>query len=186
MKEIVDTKRFIDDGTGLYKGTPQDFSEWIVLVNQALQPYGLLIDEYQVQDTGSYVSFLDIKFTFDSDGSLQTDLFIKETDSRSYLHFTSAHPNHIYSGIVYSQCIRLRRIINSQDRLKLQLTELKKAFLAAGYPRHMVENISNKVLSSERSLARKAGHIVEQDQPSTFLPIRVISTFGSDNDQQKI
>ena len=129
MKEIVDTKRFIDDGTGLYKGTHQDFSEWIVLVNQALQPYGLLIDEYQVQDTGSYVSFLDIKFTFGSDGPLQTDLFIKETDSRSYLHFTSAHPNHIYSGIVYSQCIRLRRMINSQHRLKLQLTELKRLSL---------------------------------------------------------
>ena len=181
MKLIIDMKRFIDDGVGLCEGTPEEFSEWMSKVNDALKPYGLLIDEHQAQPTGAYVSFLDIKFTFDDNGDLQTDLFIKETDSRSYLHFTSAHPNHIYSGIVYSQCIRLRRIINSQERLKHQLDILKKSFFAAGYPHHMVENISKKVLSSERSLARKADHIAP-DQTSTFLPIRVVSTFGSDND----
>ena len=123
-------------------------------------------------------------FTFDSLGSLQTDLFIKKTDSRSYLHFRSSHPNHIYSGIVYSQCLRLRRIINSQERLKEHLTDLKKAFLAAGYPRKMVENISNKVLNSERSLLRKVQ--APDDQTSLYLPIRVISTYGSDDDLVKL
>ena len=179
MKKVVSAVRFIDDGTGLFEGSKDEFKMWIADVNKALLSYGLIIDEYQVEDPGSYVSFLDIQFTFDTLGSLQTDLFIKKTDSRSYLHFTSSHPNHIFSGIVYSQCIRLRRIINSKERLQKQLSSLKKAFLAAGYPRKMVENISNKVLNSERSLERKQD-ISEETTP--FLPIRVVSTFGSDEE----
>ena len=179
MKKVVSAVRFIDDGTGLFEGSKDEFKMWIADVNKALLSYGLIIEEYQIEDPGSYVSFLDIQFTFDTLGSLQTDLFIKKTDSRSYLHFTSSHPNHIFSGIVYSQCIRLRRIINSKERLQIQLSSLKKAFLAAGYPRKMVENISNKVLNSERSLERKQD-ISEETTP--FLPIRVVSTFGSDEE----
>ena len=44
----------------------------------------------------------------------------------------------------------------------------------------MVENISNMVLNSERSLLRKVQ--VFDNQTSLYLPIRVISTYGSDND----
>ena len=120
-----------------------------------------------------------MKYTFDEQGNLQTDLHVKETDSRSYLHFSSSHPNHIFSGIVYSQCLRLRRVINSNDRLKNQLEILKEAFLESGYPKKMVTNIANKVLGMERVLQRKNDTPMEQASP---LPIRVISSYGSDDD----
>ena len=179
MKRVRTSKRYIDDGAGFFNSTEHKFKKWIGKVNDALQQYGLLIDEYQYQDIGQYVAFLDIKFCFDSDGTLQTDLHVKETDSRNYLHFSSAHPNHIYSGIVYSQCIRLRRIINSQERLKIRLEELKRAFKDAGYPNRMVDNIGTKVLNSERNLDRRKPVEKTEDEP---LPIRVVSTFGSDSD----
>ena len=179
MKRVTTARRYIDDGAGFFNSTKHKFEKWIVNVNKSLDKYGLLIDEYQYEDVGEYVSFLDIKFCFDDRGHLQTDLFVKETDSRSYLHFSSAHPNHIYSGIVYSQCIRLRRIINSQERLEVALKDLTTAFKAAGYPSHMVENISQKVLNSERSLERRKPEEVKCDKP---IPIRVVSTYGSDTD----
>ena len=91
---------------------------------------------------------------FDSEGNLQTDLYMKESTSRAYLHFNSCHPNHVFSGIVYSQCIRLRRIINCDERLKTQLELLKEAFLASGYPKTMVDNIAAKVLKSPRIIER--------------------------------
>ena len=50
---------------------------------------------------------------------------------------------------------------------------------AAGYPSHMVENISQKVLNSERSLERRKPEEVKCDKP---IPIRVVSTYGSDTD----
>ena len=58
------------------------------------------------------------------------------------------------------------------------MNDLKVSFANAGYPKHMVENISNKVLQSTRSLERK--RVVDECQE--ILPIRIVSTFGSDTD----
>lgn len=108
---------------------------------------------------------------------------MKETDSRSYLYFGSTHPNHIYSSIIYSQCLRLRRIINDDQRLAERIDELKECFYNSNYPRKMVENISSKVKTFERRLPTSRN----TSNSSILLPaspdqksIRVISTFGSD------
>ena len=176
MKDITSLKRYIDDGAGNYLGTSEDFSEWLKCVNEALRPHGLNIDEASVTNPGEFVAFLDIKFCFDTTGSLQTDLHVKETDSRSYLNFSSTHPNHVYSGIVYSQCLRLRRIINCNSRLTLRLSELRVAFINACYPPSMVDNIIKKVSGLTRDLYH------EKKKEETEKLVRVVSTFGSDSD----
>ena len=122
---------------------------------------------------GQYISFLDIMFCFDSEGQLQTDLYVKKTDARSYLFYGSSHANHVFAGIVHSQCLRLRRIINNQEHLNKQLNILKECFLNCNYPKKMVDNITSKVKSFDR---RK-----EQTSVSTSSDtIRVVSTFNSD------
>ena len=87
MQNILDIKRFIDDGTGLYTGTQRQFEIWLTKVNNALASAGLNIDESNFQEPGKFVNFLDIQFCFDANGLLQTDLYIKETDATSYLNF---------------------------------------------------------------------------------------------------
>jgi hypothetical protein len=177
MTNIETIKRFIDDGSGTFRGTKRMFSEWIVKVNSLISPYGLYIDEHSIEDpAGTYVSFLDIRFCFDIDGHLQTDLYVKETDARSYLFFGSSHANHVFAGIVYSQCLRLRRIINNHDRLVKQLDTLRDCFLNCNYPRKMVNNIVNKVKTLERKLDKK----VREDLITTPEKVCVVSTFGSD------
>ncbi|KAL5251597.1 hypothetical protein ACHWQZ_G017089 [Mnemiopsis leidyi] len=183
MKNIVTLKRYIDDGAGFFDGTKRQFSEFISTVNCRLSNIGLNIDEFNIEDPGTYTSFLDIRFMFDDNGDLQTDLFVKETDSRSYLYFGSTHPNHIYSSIIYSQCLRLRRIINDDQRLSNRIDELKEYFYNSNYPKKMVENISSKVKTFERRLPA----CKNTSNSSILLPaspdhktIRVVSTFGSD------
>ena len=110
-------------------------------------------------------------------GELQTDLYVKPTDARSYLNYGSAHPNHTFSGIVYSQCLRLRRIINDDTRLKIRIEELCSAFQKSGYPLKMLNNISSKVLSMERQLERTP-LLVEN---TASKPILVVSCYGSDD-----
>ena len=111
-------------------------------------------------------------------------MFVKPTDSRSYLRFGSAHPNHTYSGIVYSQSLRLRQIINCQNRLKQRLDELRLAFTNSNYPAKMISNITNKVLKMERKLPKphnsSNSSIVAPESPKP-KPIRLISTFGSES-----
>ena len=112
MIHIDEIKRFIDDGVGLFFGTEEEFAEWLRVVNINIGLHGLVIDEWVFKKPTNFINFLDILFCFDIFGDLQTDLYIKETDSRSYLNFSSAHPNHTFSGTVYAQCLRLRRIVN--------------------------------------------------------------------------
>ena len=179
MKNIASVKRYIDDGAGLSSGDKVTFKDWINTVNSNLHSYGLNIDEHAITDPGSFVPFLDIQFCFSTSGILETDLYIKETDSRAYLNFGSSHPKHTFSGIVYSQCLRLRRITNDNDRLKLRLEELKEAFFNADYPKNMVNNIANKVQSLARSLERKPEIETTNSDPKQ---VRLVSSFGSDAD----
>ena len=175
MQNIKEAMRYIDDGAGFYLGSERSFNTWINAVNAALAPYGLLIDESVIKDIGEFANFLDILFGFDMNGSLQTDLYVKPTDSRSYLNYHSAHPKHVFSGVVYSQCLRLRRIINDKTRLKTRLSELCEAFEKSAYPKKMLENISAKVLDMERILTPLEPTISEEAKP-----ILVVSCFGTD------
>ena len=192
MANITALKRYIDDGNGFFSGTQAEFSEWIAEINTKLLKYGLNIDESTIAEPSEYGSFLDIQFCFSADGNLETDLYVKPTDARTYLKYGSAHPNHIYSGIIYSQCFRLRRIINSNSRLHIRIGELKQAFLNSNYPKNMIQNISDKVLKMERKLPApdKSSNALttspELPSPIKRPTIRVISTFGSDSDLVEI
>ena len=183
MKHVVHLKRYIDDGAGFFSGSKRQFEYWLNSVNHALQPHGLLIDESTFEELGICVPFLDIRFCIDMDGMLFTDLHIKPTDSRAYLHFGSSHPNHVYSGIVYSQCSRLRRIIISNDILKSRIAELSESFISCGYPSSMVYRISNKILTVQRDL----NVLIKKktpDKSNVVTPthnVRIISTYGTDN-----
>ena len=95
---------------------------------------------------------------------------MKPTDARSYLNFSSAHPRHTFSGIVYSQCLRLRRIINNQNRLAHRLNELLAAFDKSGYPEKMLLDIRNKVQNMERQLLT---HPEQKDEDQNAKSFRV-------------
>lgn len=183
MTNIKSVKRYIDDGSGVFSGTKRQFTEFINTVNNKISTYGLNIDEHTIADPGEYVAFLDIQFCFSEDGDLMTDLYVKETDSRSYLYYGSSHPRHTFSSIVYSTSLRLRRIINNDNRLKTRLNELKECFLSANYPQKMVDNITAKVGSMERHLrphnSSNSSILVPKSPDSK---IRVISTFDSDKE----
>ena len=175
MTNVKDVKRFIDDGGGFYFGSEEEFMVWLDVVNREIASYGLHIDEWSFRGNSIYINLLDINYCFDENGKLQTDLYVKETDSRAYLNFSSAHFNHTFSGNVYSQSLRLRRIINSDERLPKRLAEVSKSFKAAGYPDKMVMEITNKVQASRRDISIKE----EQDLPDTEQII-VVSTYDAD------
>ncbi len=175
MADVRSVRRFIDDGAGFHLGNEVQFVDWLAEVNRRIGPLGLHIDESSYKTNSEFINFLDVQYCFDREGKLKTDLYRKETDSRSYLNFSSAHPNHIFSGTVYSQCIRLRRIINDDELLQKRLRELAESFKKAGYPETMVTEISNKVQNSARNIAKKATEEIEDGGQ-----IIVVSTFEAD------
>jgi len=62
-------------------------------------------------ESSNEVNFLDLIISFDSDKSeFKTNLYIKPTNTFSYLLKSSNHPNHIFKNIPKSLFIRIRRI----------------------------------------------------------------------------
>ena len=58
------------------------------------------------------VSFLDLRISLQGDDTLKTSLFVKPTDSGSYLHVESANPRHCIRGI---QFLRISRICSDKE-----------------------------------------------------------------------
>ena len=146
MKDVIDVRRYIDDGVRVHTMSERQFTGWKKQVSKKVEKFGLEIKEedWSVPPKKFQpINFLDISFSFDKNKQLQTDLFKKPTDSRSYLNFNSCHPNYMFSGIVKSQATRLRRIINDEDRLAIRLDELKKDFQRCGYPESMLEHFQS-------------------------------------------
>ena len=142
--------RFIDDLGGRWVGPTEPFHKWVQWLNGCTKP------KYGIEFTsriGNEVEFLDILISFDQLGNPITDLFVKPTDARRYLSPESCHPGHTFNSVVYSQGIRLRRIISNNEKLLLRLDELADAFIISGYNKGSVKRILNKIASKPRVLS---------------------------------
>ena len=124
--DLIDLRRFIDDIGGMWNGSVRTFKVWADSINEQLEKkYGLSLKKdrnkaWDISDPGEFATFLDVRFKFDGEAGLITDINIKATDARVYLHFNSCHPRHVFNSVVYSQALRYRRIINDNDTLKLR------------------------------------------------------------------
>ena len=87
---------------------------------------------------------------------------------------------------MYSQCLRLRRIINCDQRLCERIDELKEYCFNSNYPKKIVDKIANKGKGMERILRKTANtsnsSMLVPESPARNPTIRVISTYGSDGD----
>ena len=182
MSHITSVKRFIDDGTGIFTGSEEEFHTWKSVFTTNLKKFDLTIKEEDwdvALRTGDMVHILDISYGFNDNGCLVTDLYRKDTDSRGYLHYSSCHPNHVFVGIVYSQALRIRRIVNDEVKFNKHLDDMKVDFLNSKYPEKMVNNIIGKARTFPRTLEKNTN---TKEINSTVL----ISTYGRDQELVKI
>ena len=85
------------------------------------------------------IEFLDV-LVIKEENSISTDLFVKETDSHQFLHFSSCHPFHTKKGIPYSQAHRIRRICSDDTNFQNRISDLKDWLLARGYKQDLVNS----------------------------------------------
>ena len=102
VKIIQMWKRFIDDIFALIKGSEE---QCIALVNylNTLMP-GVVKFTYSYST--EKVVFLDLEISL-VDGKIETNLYIKPSNSQIYLDYHSNHPEHTKSSIPYSQALRV-------------------------------------------------------------------------------
>ena len=90
---------------------------------------------------------MDVKVLNES-GMLETDVFIKPTDSHQYLHSSSCHPGACKRSIPFAQAMRLRRICSKSAYVEKR--ELVRFLMERGYRKAYVEGQIDKVRRMSR------------------------------------
>ena len=70
------------------------------------------------------VNFLDLNIKL-TDGELNTDLFVKPTDTHQFLDLTSSHAYHCKKGITCSKTLRLNSICSDNENFDKRCIDLQ-------------------------------------------------------------
>ena len=96
------------------------------------------------------VEFLDTTVHI-KDGVLNTELFIKPTNSLSYLERTSFHPKNTFTSLPYGEFVRARRNCSTAEAFEIYSLKIKSAFQARGYDTSSLEEARLKACSLSRN-----------------------------------
>ena len=126
--------RFLDDGIILWDKRVCDFGIIFDLMNA--------IDvniNFTIERSDTSVKFLDV-LIYKTCLGFKTVVQGKETDSETFLPFTSSHPRHCRENIPFSMAKRVRALTDEDDKAWHQMSELSSRLLKAGYPVGLVHS----------------------------------------------
>ena len=87
-----------------------------------------------------------------AEGVIETDLYVKPTESHQYLLSSSCHPFYCKKGIPCSQALRLNRTCSDNEFFDKRCNDLEKYLLERGYSEKMVR----KEILRARAIPRDA------------------------------
>ena len=146
-------KRFIDDGFIMWKKSFGNVSEFIDILNSLDKNI-----KFTYESSDQSVSFLNL-LVYKDKGTIQTDIFYKDTDSHDYLPFNSCHPRHTKKNIPYTLSRMICSIVSDSTRRDFRLQELESWLLKAGYRKGLIKSATNKFKDQNpSSLWEKVAH----------------------------
>ena len=139
--------RYIDDIFLVWEHGEESLMEFIEYLN-SIHPSIKFTSKFSRES----IEFLDVLVIREGQ-DIQTDLFVKETDTHQFLHFSSCHPFHTKKGIPYSQALRMRRICSSDTFFDKRISDLKNWLYGRGYKKEIVDSQIERVNSLDRDQA---------------------------------
>ena len=102
--------RFLDDIFFIWNHGEEELHRFFTYLNSLQSTI-----KFTYQFSREQINFLNTTVYIDKQTrKLKTKLYIKPTDTRSFLHYDSYHPDHTKEGIVYSQALRYRLFTHSR------------------------------------------------------------------------
>ena len=138
-------QRFIDDIFLIWNGTKTEFDNFLKKINEC---HPSIKFEYEMSKTE--ITFLDTT-VFKEDNKLRTKLYVKPTDSQSYLHSKSEHPNSTKKSIAYSQALRLNKICYNRSDLHNNCERLLNTLTKRGYNKTDTTTQINRAITIPRN-----------------------------------
>ncbi|XP_072041052.1 uncharacterized protein [Amphiura filiformis] len=105
--------------------------------------------KFTFESSPTQVPFLDT-LTILKQGHIQTSLYSKPTDKHTYLLPSSCHPPHTFSGIPYSQALRVRRICSDPEEEDRHLNNLRSNLLKRAYDPNTIDKQIGKAKQQDR------------------------------------
>lgn len=161
-------KRFLDDCFIPWTKSEADLKHLHTILNNLHEDIKFTLDSSESQ-----LPFLDC-LVLKEDNRLQTDIFYKPTDSKTYLLFNSCHPKHTKISIPFSLARRLKTIISKPQVFEQRALELEGFLLKQKYPRSLIQAGIAKARSLDRNDLLKEVHHTNDKETipyvSTFNP----------------
>ena len=163
-------KRYMDDVAGAASCSEEDLREFLEFAS-SFHPNL----EYTWSISTDKLPFLDI-YLKPRDNHVSTSIYYKDTDSHSYLNFSSSHPSSCKSSIPYSQFLRLRKICSENDDFESEANKMETFFVARGYPNDLIRRGRERASIKSRAelLENNAGNNTANDRVplvTTFHPM---------------
>ena len=145
--QVMFYKRFIDDvfGVWLTHADPEtDKQLWTEFCADMNAWHDL---EWICENPSNTVNFMDLTITI-VDGHLETKLFEKEANLYLYLPPHSAHPRSVFTGLIFGQVLRTRRLCTHKSDADNSIGEFFTRMLARG---HKQESLAPLFVKAEKN-----------------------------------
>lgn len=142
IKSINDLfQRYMDDGTTLLPPIIE-CKGFLNCLNRLHPAINYTLEEASTETTdGEHVqtlNFLDIMIIIHNDGTVETDIYYKPTNSHKYLSYESFHPKHCKDNIPYSLAKRIIVFVTDSKKMEARLCQLRSWLQKSGYPLRVI------------------------------------------------
>lgn len=144
-----------------------------------LQRFMSMLDSnsYNLKFTMDYsntsISFLDVKLSINSDGTISMPLYRKPIAGNTILQKSSVHLHSLVQSIPFSQYLQLRRNFSSEEAFKHEAYLLYNRLLTRGYSETCLKKAFKKAQGKSRDEI-----LFRKPMPKNSEMVRFITTFS--------
>ena len=142
--------RYIDDYAGLWIHGEKALLEFLAHMNTVHDTVKFTIEH---SGQGQGVPFLDTLVTIEAHGdrtTIETELYIKPTNSGIILHYHSAHPTQTKHNMARNQFDRALRNSSSASKEENSIGKIWALLAENGYPRHIISRLLEEARRGRR------------------------------------
>ena len=156
-------RRYLDDGLIFWDERVGDFDEVFELLNRMYPSINFTIERSKQE-----LKYLDI-LIYKTTTGFKTVVKNKDTDSGSYLPFTSSHPRHCKTNIPFSMARRIKALTDDDHLSQCKMEELSSKLKASGYPEGLIHSAVERARGLSTLELRKTRTKSNDDNFITFV-----------------
>ena len=97
-------------------------------------------------ESSQMINFIDVSFILHSDGTIETDIYYKDTNGQDYLLYDRPHPDHSRDNVPYNLAKHITVLVLNEEKIEYKLNELKNWLKSCNYK----ENVINRAFRNAR------------------------------------